>query len=340
MYGKHYQSCDRSPDWENIINSCNQLDLWSWFFSFRAELGQPICNPLRVDKHPNCWLSWGSSNASSKFIVMNDHAHREFHGYTVFRAMMYAYGMKFNEVCQKILEEFIIPGKIEMRESPAYFNEQPKFTFILDYVPWTLNGREVYIKHDKEFWEQYGISSADLRMDNVKSNRRIIYNSRQNPTSFTALDVTPSYTYLFGQRKKCYQPYSDKKVKWKSTCTEEDIGGIGSIKRENLIITKSYKDWRVLLNSGYNSIWLQNEGCKIPFERLIQLQEIPTKYILFDNDQAGIRASQELADYCNQFDNSYIPLHFDVGMPKDSADVVRKYSNQVLEQELSNLGIQ
>ena len=73
---------------------------------------------------------------------------------------------------------------------------------------------------------------------------------------------------------------------------------------------------------------------------MIKLQEIKTKYILFDNDAPGIQASQQLAEYANQFDDSYIPVWFDAGMPKDSADIVKSYSSRVLEQELANIGIQ
>lgn len=342
-YSKRYPSYESSNihiSWQTIINSCNQLDLWSWFLGFRVDIGQPITNPMRVDEHPNCFLSWGISKG--QFIVLNDFAVRvPFHGFTVFDAVMYSYGLTFDEACEKIYEEFMVPTRVELREQSVYQKRQvDDFNFILEYIPWTLNGKEIYTKHDKDFWSQYEITSNDLREDNVKSNRRIIFNSRKNPHQLIAMDVVPSYTYLFGDHKKCYQPYADQFNKWKSTCTEEDIGGWSTLTNDDLIITKSYKDWRVLKNSGYNSIWLQNEGCKIPFDKLIKLQEIKTKFILFDNDIPGKQASKHLAEYANQFDDSYIPVWFDEHMPKDSADIVSTYSSSVLEQELANIGIQ
>lgn len=341
LYGKHFPNEAKIHiSWQHIINSVDQLDLWSWFLGYRVNLGQPICNPMRVDTHANCWLNWGTTK--EKFIVLSDFAVRvPFHGFTIFDALMYAYGLTFDEACEKIYEEFMIPAKIELKDTVSYKPvRKDNFNFILNYIPWTLNGREIYTKHDRDFWDQYEISRANLEEDNVKSNRRILFNSRSNPHRLTALDVIPSYTYLFGDHKKCYQPYADSKLKWKSTCTEEDIGGWDQVEASNLIITKSYKDWRVLRNSGYNTIWLQNEGCKIPFDKLIKLQSIPTKFILFDNDTPGQIAAKSLADYCNQFDDSYIPLWFDENMPKDSADIVKMYSSRVLEQELANLGIQ
>lgn len=339
MYGKHYAKEKSSHiSYRQIIQCANQLDLWSWFLGYRVELGEFICNPMRIDSHPNCWLSWGL--IKQDFIVLNDFACRTpFHGFTIFDAVMYQYNLTFDKAIQKVYEEFILMNNIQLTDKPDLQpKRRPKFEFKLNYVPWTLNGKEVYTKHDKTYWQQYGISSQELKEDNVKSNRRVIFNSKSKPHQFTALDTIPSYTYLFGEHKKCYQPYHD--LKWLSTCTEEDVGGWNTMTNDNLIITKSYKDWRVLKNSGYNTIWLQNEGCKIPFDKLIKLQDIPTKYILFDNDVAGKTASHNLADYCNQFDNSYIPVYFDDYMPDDSAELVKQFGYHVLEQEILNLGIQ
>lgn len=342
MYGNTYDYeksfTNIHISWQEIINTVDQLDLWSWFFGYPVSLGQPVCNPMRVDTHANCFLDWGFYK--KEFIVLNDFADRKFHGMTVFDAMMHQYYLSFDAVCQKIYTEFIVPGGYKLGSVPFKAPGKEEFRFILEYIPWTLNGREVFIPEDKLFWSQYGITSSQLKRDNVKSNRQIIFNSRHNPGSFQRMAVTPSYTYLFESgRRKCYQPYHDKWNKWKSTCTEEDVGGWNNLTNDNLVITKSYKDWRVLKNSGYNTIWLQNEGCKIPWDKLIRLQGIKTKFILFDNDKAGITAGQELAAYCNQFDNSYIPIHFDSSLPKDSADVVKTYSNDVLKTELSNLGV-
>jgi len=342
MYGKHYdpyessQSCHVS--YTKILNSVDQFQLWSWFLGYCVSEGQMICNPMRVDTHANCWLSWGITK--NRYVVLNDFADRRFHGFTIFDALIYSYGLTFKEATEKIYEEFILPGNIKLQDQPAFEAKKDEFNFILQIQPWTLNGKDVFIPEDKLFWEQYEITSQQLQQDNVKSNRLILFNSRSKPHQLNQLSVTPSYTYLFKSgTKKCYNPYH-KTNKWISTATEEDVGGWNTLNNNDLIVTKSYKDWRVLKNSGYNTIWLQNEGCKIPFDKLIKLQEIKTKFILFDNDAPGIQASQQLAEYANQFDDSYIPVWFDESMPKDSADIVKNYSSRVLEQELANIGIQ
>lgn len=342
MYGKHYSSYESSPNhhisYTKILNSVDQFQLWSWFLGYYVSEGQMITNPMRVDIHANCWLSWGL--AKPRYVVLNDFADRRFHGFTIFDALIYAYGLTFNDAMEKIYEEFVLPGNIALQDQPGLVQKKDEFNFILQIQPWTLSGRDVFIPEDKLFWSQYEITSQQLQQDNVKSNRLILFNSRNKPQQLNQLSVTPSYTYLFDSgTKKCYNPYH-KTNKWISTATEEDVGGWNTLDGSDLVITKSYKDWRVLKNSGYNSIWLQNEGCKIPFDKLIKLQSIKRKFILFDNDAPGIQASQQLAEYANHFDDSYIPIWFDAHMPKDSADIVKSYSSRVLEQELANIGIQ
>ena len=120
MYGKHYVP-SKSPNpyhsYTNILNSVDQFQLWSWFLGYYVSEGQLICNPMRVDTHPNCWLAYGISKP--RYVVLNDFAHRvPFHGFTIFDALIYAYGLTFTESCEKIYEEFIIPGNIEIRNAP------------------------------------------------------------------------------------------------------------------------------------------------------------------------------------------------------------------------------
>lgn len=334
MYGQIYNN--ERISYQTIIFSCDQLDLWSWFLGFRIGLHEQFCNPLRSDKHPNCFLSWAYHK--SERIVLNDYADRQYHGMSVFDAIMYKYNLDFSESLQKINNEFIKVHNIELKENSSYQSTRAsKFIFILQHHPWTLNKQPIFIKHDKVYWEQYGISSKELKEDNVQSNRRITFNSKNNPDQFTSLDVTPSYTYLFKNHKKCYQPYND--IKWLSTCSDEDIWGWDNMTNDDLIITKSYKDYRVLKNSGYNTIALQSEGTKIPFDKLLKLKEIKTKYVLFDNDAAGIKASQMIADFGNSFDSGYIPVTFSEDLPKDASDIVKQYSNSFLENELLNLGV-
>lgn len=329
MYGQVFQN--KSIDYNDILKG-DQFELWSWFLGTRVSPRLKFCNPLRSDSHPNVWCDW--SWTGKNVVVLYDWADRFYHGMSIFDAVMYRESLEFYDAVLYIFKHYH-KGKLPTstkRKKPKSFN------FYLDYIPWTVNNRISYIKEDRLFWEPYGITEANLREDKVASCKQVLFNSKKSPEVLNTLSTSPSYAIHLNNHVKVYNPYH--KVKWLSTCTEEDIGGLDSLDSSNsLIITKSYKDWRVLKNQGYNTIWLQNEGCKVPFENLIQFQQYKTKFILFDNDRAGIKASQQLANYANQFDDSYIPLWYNKSMPKDSADIMKQYGSNILNNELLNLGI-
>jgi hypothetical protein len=95
---------------------------------------------------------------------------------------------------------------------------------------------------------------------------------------------------------KVYFP-NQKRYKFLGTCNKNDIGDLDYIdnKKKYIIITKSYKDSKVLRNLGYNSIWLQSEN-SIPDKEVISkiISNFKRIYIIFDNDVAGIKGSKRL----------------------------------------------
>ena len=90
------------------------------------------------------------------------------------------------------------------------------------------------------------------------------------------------------------------KGKWFTNCTQNDIGGLYLLRKDvdKLVITKSYKDWRVIINQGVNAIWFQNEGM-IPNQDI--LSELIVNYteiiIWFDNDSTGIAKARVIREY-------------------------------------------
>lgn len=323
MYGKIF---NEHIDYKNFLSY--ELDIWCWVLGFRLHLGQRFCNPMRNDNHAGVWLEQYKGR-----IVLVDFGDRTFLNMTVFDAVMYTYGIDFKQALDKISREFKITNNIVKHRTKS-----KPFNFYLSYIPWQVNGKDVFVEHDRDYWSQYGINSSQLEEDNVKSCKAIQYNTKSSPDSLRLYETSPSYAIHVNNHIKCYNPYSQPK--WLSTCTEQDVGAYDKLKdSDTLIITKSYKDCRVLRNAGYESVWLQNEGVSLPFEYLIKFQQYNNKFILFDNDEAGIKAGKELATFANSFDNSYHHVYLEQGLPKDPADFVHNYSEQALAIELLNLGI-
>ena len=143
-------------------------------------------------------------------------------------------------------------------------------------------------------------------------------------------NICYAYTDFENDKKKLYQPYAEKRNKWFTNCGKNDVGNINSIKipdqKKLLIITKSYKDCRVLRNQGLNSVWFQNEGMFPTDEKMISLlQPFKKSIIFFDNDPTGIASSAALKEKIQElgFNTKVIslPESFFINKIKDISDL-------------------
>ena len=202
----------------------------------------------------------------------------------------------------------------------------PKHKRFIQYVSRDFNNK------DKQFWSSYGISRENLIEDKVVPID--LYRSvTRKGEIFTVrpLDISYAYTDFDDKKVKIYRPYGKKEEKWFTNCNQDDIGSINSLPwvGDLLIISKSYKDCRVIKNQGLNAIWFQNEGmlpnaniikslCK-RFERII---------VWFDNDQAGLANGKIVVDYINSIKPGiasllFLPLKLLKEGVKDPSDLIK-----------------
>lgn len=187
---------------------------------------------------------------------------------------------------------------------------------------------------DKLFWSKYHITKKQLLEDKVIP----IQAYRYKDSSYTIITDDIAYAYLdFNQKVKIYRPYN-KKYKWATTCNSNDIGSINHLNddKSTLVITKSYKDCRVLRNMGLQSIWLQNE---VALPSLTILHNITKPYhrvyIWFDSDEVGIKNAKKLYSIINSFGTCitkyiYLPQEMLLEGIKDPSDLISKKSKKEL----------
>ena len=166
---------------------------------------------------------------------------------------------------------------------------------------WPKNRVRNFDSRDGDFWgTKYGIKKSDLFEDSVFPIDliKIIYkNKKKEPVLFHIKDIAYSFAEFPEGRKKIYRPAMKGKYKFLTNCTKNDIGGLKHfpISGRQAVITKSYKDYRVLKNQGLNVIWFQNEGMTPDIEILKNiLNGYDEIVVFFDNDATGIKASEKL----------------------------------------------
>ena len=281
---------------QSILALVSQEDIFKLVFKYAPKELEYVTSPLRQDEDPGCWFSY-HINGTLYFIDFgNTRTHsdcfnvvQDFFGIPNFYLTLeYIY----NHLIQG--KALIAPVKIELKETKIV---KQKVKILVEARPFSLL--------DKYFWEPYGIQKGELIGDKVfPFNRFYALNTKKGNITAQCQDIAYSYTEFEGGRKKLYFPKRKGRARFITNCGKNDIGGLHSLSQysKQLIITKSYKDWRVLKNKGKNAIWFQNEGMfpdkGILFKILKQYSQI---IILFDNDGPGILASEKLKNYIDTF---------------------------------------
>ena len=146
-------------------------------------------------------------------------------------------------------------------------------------------------------------------------------------------------------RTKLYFP-RNKKRRFLNTYRSTDIGCINSLdyKQDILIVTKSYKDCRVLRNQNLNSIWFQSENIIPDSEQLITVfKQYKKVFFFFDNDDTGITGSINCLQYyqskyqinCNQiFIDKQLKQTRNI---KDISDMYRTIGVRYVKEFINNI---
>jgi hypothetical protein len=323
MYG--YQS-DENLTIEELFSIINQEKVFNHVLGdFNTDTY--ITSPFRQDDSPGCWVQWRDDR-----LYFTDFANT--YGKVNLDAVgliQQKYNLKLKDAISFIYDNFYekdfhdkllnIKNDINSKSSSSIVTSSKSD---IEFCP------KPFDEYHKKYWSQYEISSANLIEDNVFATKWY----KVKGSIFTPFPQETTYTIRFhdGSVKICKPKATE--FKWMTNATKNTIGGSLSFPifgTEYLIISKSYKDWRVLTNLGYTSIYFQNEGMFPNMEILYYyLQMSKNVIVLFDNDETGKKASLKLVEYIN---NSYPFKATSLILPteeKDPADIIKAGKKSLL----------
>ena len=308
---------------KDILKFVSEYDIFQFAIGYKPELDKMYYSPFREDKNPGCFF-----DASNGRLYLIDYgANRKIEGINLFsvdcfHAVMLRFKLfDFNKVL-KLLHANLCTGK-KVQYNSIQIKSTPKPETII--IPFS----RFFDSRDKKYWSQYYISSKNLKEDKVMGVKAYTLRKNKISKSFVSREIAYCYTDFSSGHKKLYFPTikkDDRHPRFISNCDQNDIGGTSYLPPlgEKLVITKSYKDWRVLKNVGYDCIWLQNEGC-YPERLNSYLKRFDKTVIFFDNDDAGIFASKMLKEKLNSTysDVSEIRVPFINNQVKDPSDYIK-----------------
>lgn len=292
-------------DKEEILTYVTQEEIFSLVFGYLPTEYEPVTSIFRNDNTPNCWFEYSENDV----LIFKDFGNAtrirgiKMSHLDCFNAVMLYYNIaNFYLTLEFIFNKLILGNKREpllKREiNPLEKEKKKPFQLIVYYRNFDLR--------DKFFWEPYGISSQNLQEDEVYAVSHYVALNTKNGDHVFYLnkEIAYAYTKFQNNKKKIYFPYRKKDEKrFITNCTENDIGGLESLPftGRQLIITKAYKDYRVLRNEGKNVVWFSSEtqrpNNKILYNLCSRFSEV---ICWFDNDSTGIEFSKSVSSFINE----------------------------------------
>ena len=319
---------------ESILSLVTQEEIFELVFKFKPVEFEYVTSPLRNDDVPGCWFSL-HDNGTLYFVDFgNSRTHSD-----CFNIVQDYFKFPNFYITLEYIFNSLIRGKKELK--PIVIKDEKVKKDPKKKVKLLIEARP-FDSRDAQFWSPYGISKKNLIEDKVfPISRLFALNTKTGSHAIECRDIAYSYTDFADSRKKIYFPYREGKNRFITNCNREDVGGINSLSAydKTLIITKGYKDYRVLKNYGKNVVWFQNEGM-IPQETIInKLVKLNDIIVWFDNDHAGIQASEKVKQYINSLvpgkaRNLWLPergLEFGIKDPSDCKAKDPAYFEQFLK---------
>lgn len=326
---------------EKVLQYLTEEQIFELVFGFIPVEYEYITSPFRIDGNPGCWFSY----STDRKLRFTDYGNPDvIQGISMmnidcFDAIQVYFKLQNFYQTLNFLKDKIINGFQGITQAYQKAEKVNKSSVIIN-----IDARDFESK-DRRFWEPYGISKNDLIEDKVFPVKRMgLLNTKKGDIIKRLNDSCYAYTNFQQRRKKLYLPFKKGSKRFITNCTQNDIGELNSLPMSGdlLVISKSYKDCRVIKNQNYNSIWFQNEGM-IPSNDILLSLSRRFKYlvVLFDNDDAGIKAGKKVTDKINSLFNRkamhiYLPQHLLEKGIKDPSDMYKLKGPRHIQQFLKN----
>lgn len=306
---------------EEILDSIGERRIYEYYLGYQFKLGELYQSPFRKDSQPSFNIFVHSRKGT---LYFKDLGRSDLHG-DVFQFVQFIKNCTFKEAVEQIAED--LNGFLGSTVKP------PKEV----YTPKEFKDIEVVIRkfkiYDKFYWEQYNISSAQLKKFNIVPIQEVYVNGS---LIWIGNNLNPIYGYSINGRWRLYRPLeTNKRYKWLSNLTPIDIQGYNQLpkKGEICLITSSLKDIVCLDLFSLPGIAPSSENSALPIKLIESLKRRFDKVVVyFNNDEPGIKAAES---YWQMYGltNIYNPY----GTPKDPSDYIKKYGKSETETMIYSL---
>lgn len=315
-----------------ISNRVSEHEIYRYYLGHDFKLGRVFNSPFRKDLSPSFSISLERSGR----LGHTDFGDSSKRGGCVDFVMQLFMGLTYHDALNKIASDFNLSKNVRAREiEPTVLQEEGKDTLIQVKT-------KKFTKVDLEYWESYGITKEELKINDVHSIRELVINRVRV--------LLPEDELVFGYfvrtlgKWKIYRPLAEKINKWRNNIPNTYISGLHKIDGncKNVVITKARKDEIILSKFLPYVLSVQNESEMCISKANIDMltERCGTIFLNFDSDEVGVQACK----YYNQFGFKWVNCPKGYKKPdgsaiKDFADLARYHSLDVVIDHFKQKGI-
>lgn len=290
----------------DVLEKISQEQVFYEYLGIYPDLGLRYKSPFRAnDKNPGCRFTWYSGIL---YFVENTMFNNKLY-WSCIDIVMYVKHCNFQEALDILWQKSstkVKPQHVEKLFVPEIRFEKQDWGENLFNLSGEILEKELVFRV-KNYW--------------IKTKLGWKKNSIHDPNKTLVI----AYYFPDTDHTKLYFP-NELENRWYSNCSIQDIFGLHKLEyyksiSDEIIITKSAKD-RLVLDYfiGIPAIALQNEGCYLPEDVVLDLQNhFKSITFLYDNDIPGILQAQKLSE---KYKFKYKIVECDV---KDPYEMIQKF---------------
>ena len=303
-----------------------QEDVFLEYLNYSVDYKEKYTNPFRGDPNPGCRFSDGRKDGTIVFVDWSTNKR-----YDMVDVVQHKYNVSFGTALDIIANDFkLTTFSLERNEVLRDFKkkEVKKPTYGIKVK------RKKYSKQELSFWSIGGlfITPAVLERNKIYSIECFWeFENGKEIRSFTGLRNVFAYHHS-GYKYQIYWPSSSfRRFINSSDMLEGDLEFL-DYSAHYVIVTKSKKDAFYLRLFGLNTVYITSEG--LLNERLIEkLRKSFTRIITyFDNDEAGIKASNNYEDVFGT-----TPITNEDLQCKDFTELIKTYGKEYVSDYVEYL---
>lgn len=319
----------------NILKKISEYDIYRYYLGFDFSPKKCVPSPFRTETRGSFNIYFNQSG----YLRHLDFGDTYYKG-NCFQFVQQLYGLDYNNALKKINYDFnlglgfdnsgssgvdygsIIKQFIKSEEFNRENDNQntiQRVTIHVQVKPFT--------EKELEYWNRYGISVDELIRNNIYSIDKLYLNGKYIGNYNGQLRFAYHFQDENGESYfKIYQPFSEN-YKWISNVPVKQVLQINSLPRTSkaIIVAKSKKD-KIILEKLHSDVYeVQKEGPEcIPPELDSFFDEFyEDKFIFYDNDEAGMKASKEMNKLGYKWIN--IPNEYKELGIKDPGDLIEYF---------------